>query len=267
MTQNDFLVKILEEKRRLNQEKQAYFKSLKDKLGNTQFSQYHLFKKAISRPGAIHLIAEIKKASPSQGMLREDFDVAAIAKIYLDNKVAAISVLTEEKFFLGKPAYLQKVTENLNIPVLAKDFFIHEGQVFEARVNGASAILLIMAILNDDEFKHLMSVAHGLDLDCLVEVHDEKELERALKLGAEIIGINNRDLKTFVVDLKTAERLIPKIPKDKVIVAESGIKSHADILKLKDSGANAVLIGETFMREKNIDQKIKDIMKGVHGTE
>ena len=158
---------------------------------------------------------------------------------------------------------MRQISERFSIPVLMKDFIIDEAQVYEAFQFGASAVLLIAAILNDKELKHLTEVAAGLDLDCLIEVHDEKELQRALKAKADMIGINNRDLRTFKVDFKTSERLIPLIPKDKIIVAESGLKTHDEIKKLKELGAHAVLVGETFMQADDIAAKIREIMTGV----
>ena len=146
------------------------------------------------------------------------------------------------------------------MPFLTKDFIISDGQIHEAKVNGAAAVLLIAAILGDSELNGLLNIAREFGLDCLVEVHDEKELDRAMKAGAEIIGINNRDLKTLDVNFKTSERLIPRIPKDKVVVAESGLRTHDDISRVKDLGAHAVLIGETFMRAESIDEKIKEVM-------
>jgi len=258
----DFLQAIIAYKHELIAQKKFFYDTLKKKVGGERFSRYHLFKRAISQPGNLNLIAEIKKASPSKGLIRESFDVAHLAKIYVENGAAAISVLTEDKYFLGKPRYITKVSEYFSVPVLTKDFIIDEGQIYESFICGTSAILLIVAILDDQRLKSLYDAASHLDLDCLVEVHDEKELDRALKLGAEIIGINNRDLHTFEVDLKVSEKLIPKIPKDKVIVSESGIKTHDDIKRLKDAGAHAVLIGETFLQAKDISAKIKEVMNG-----
>src|SRR3989338_5535612 len=259
---DNFLEKILTHKREQNASKAEYFETLKKKMKDEKFSRYHLFKNAVSRPGQVNLIAEIKRASPSRGMLRQDFDVLKLAKIYVDAGAAALSVLTEEKYFLGKPMYVTSVSEHYSVPVLTKDFIIHEGQIFETFSCGSSAVLLIVAILSDAELKHLLEVAHAMDLDCLVEVHDEMELARALKAGAEIIGVNNRDLSTFDIDLKVSERLIPQIPKDKIIVAESGIKTHNEVNLLKDLGAHAVLIGETFMKTPDMAGKIKEVMHG-----
>ena len=262
MAAENFLTDILIEKQRLVDSKQVYYASLKKNLGKTKYNRYGIFKKQISQAGKIALIAEIKKASPSKGMIREDFNLIEIAKIYEKEKVAAISVLTEEKYFLGRPIYIQKVSDCVNVPVLTKDFIIDEGQIYEAWVNGASAVLLIVAILDQKTLIRFIQLATALDLDCLVEIHEEKELQVALDAGAEIIGINNRDLKTFNVDFKTCERIIPKISKGKIIVAESGIKTHEDVQKLKDLGAHAVLIGEIFMKEIDIGKKIREVMLG-----
>ena len=258
----DFLEKIITHKRSLLERKRAFFASLKKKIKSDKLPQYHIFKKAISKPGQLNLIAEIKKASPSQGIICREFDLLLIAQIYFEEGAAAVSILTDEKFFLGKPPYMRQVSENFSLPVLAKDFFIDEVQIYEAFYCGASAILLIVAILTGKEIKHLLRIAAQLDMDCLVEVHDEMELKRALDCGAEIIGINNRDLRTFKVDFQISERLIPQIPKGKIIVSESGIKTHEEVKTLKEIGAHAVLIGETFLREANIRAKVKEVMHG-----
>lgn len=258
----DFLEKIIAHKKKINKDKDPYFAELKKKVGGEKFTSYHIFKKEIAKPGRINLIAEIKKASPSRGLIRDDFEVLNIAKIYKDSGADAFSILTEEKFFLGKPMYINQVSENFSIPILTKDFIIDEGQIWETFTCGTSAILLIAAILTDAELKRLMDVARQIDLDILVEVHDERELDRVLKTDADIIGINNRNLKTFEVDLKTAEKLIPKVPKDKVIVVESGVETHEQVVMFKELGANAVLIGETFMRSPDIAKKVKEVMYG-----
>jgi indole-3-glycerol phosphate synthase len=258
---NDFLEKILLYKRELLNEKKAYYENLKKNIDSAKHTHYHVFKKAVSKPGTMNLIAEVKKASPSRGIIREDFDALKIAKIYEKNQAAAISVLTEDKYFLGKSSYLKDISDTVRVPTLMKDFIIHEHQIYEASVCGASALLLIVAILSNQELKSLMSTAHKLGLDCLVEVHDEDELKRALAVDAEIIGINNRDLHTFVVDKKTTERLAPMVPKGKVIVAESGLDSFDDIKRLGKLGVHAVLIGETFMKAQDIGGKIREIMR------
>jgi indole-3-glycerol phosphate synthase len=257
---NDFLEKIIVYKRELLKEKQAYYENLKKNIDLATHNHYHIFKKAISKPGGINLIAEVKKASPSRGIIREDFDALKIAKIYAQNGAAAISVLTEDKYFLGRFAYLRDVSEEVQVPTLMKDFVIHEHQIYEATVYGASAVLLIVAILSNEELKHLMATAHRLGLDCLVEVHDEEELDRALEVDAQIIGINNRNLHSFVVDKATSERLAVRIPKEKIIVAESGLESLEDVNRLVSLGVHAVLIGETFMKSEDIAKKVREVM-------
>ncbi len=258
----DFLQKIIDHKKSLLDEKRVFFKGLKKNAATTKLTRYGLFKKQISNPERINFIAEIKKASPSRGLIRPDFDVMHLAKMYIANGAAAISVVTEDKFFLGKYDYLRKVSGNFNVPVLMKDFIIDDVQIYEAFSLGASAVLLIVAILDDGQIRNLIREASLLDMDCLVEVHDEEELERAIDAQASIIGINHRDLHTFAVDLKVSERLVPRIPKDKVIVVESGIKTHEDVAKLKKLGAHAVLIGETFLREEDVGKKIREVMAG-----
>ena len=258
----DFLSKIVEHKKSLLEGKKAFYENLRKKIKDTKLNRYQIFKKNISKPGQINLIAEIKKASPSKGLLREDFDALEIARIYAKGGAAAFSVLTEEKFFLGKLSYIRKISEELSHPILMKDFIIDEAQVYEAFALGASAILLILAIVDDDQAKRFMALATRLDMDALVEVHNEVELKRAIEMDAEIIGINNRNLHTFKVDLKVSDDLIPLIPKDRVIVVESGLTSHEEILHFHQLGAQAVLIGETFIKESNIAGKVKEVMYG-----
>jgi len=259
---NNFLDKIINHKRKYNEQKKPIFEKIKDKIGSIDYNRYRLFHRQISNPGQINLIAEIKKASPSKGLICEEFDLLSIAKIYDEQNATAISILTEDKYFLGKPSYIIKVSEVVDLPILMKDFFINEGQIYEARYYGASAILLIAAVLKPNELKALLDLATKMDLDCLVEVHDQEELKIALDCGADIIGVNNRNLKTFEVNMKTCLELIPQIPKDHVIVAESGIQTHDHVLQLKEAGANAVLIGETFMKESDIGSKMKEVMYG-----
>lgn len=258
----DFLKTIAEHKLQMLEAKKSYYANLKKNMKPSKGRRYEVFKKAISKKGQINLIAEVKKASPSAGLIREDFSATQIAQIYIKNNAAAISVLTEEKYFLGKFAYLAKISENCNVPVLMKDFIVHEYQIYEGLFYGASAILLIVAMLDDAQLKDLMKVAHHLGLDCLVEVHDAAELKRAAAAGAEIIGVNNRNLQSLKVDLNNCLKLIPQIPKGTIIVAESGLKTHEDIQKVHEAGANAVLIGETFMRATDIAAKIKEVMEG-----
>jgi len=259
---NDFLDKIVAHKKKLVVERKPYYDNIKANIADTTYSRYGLFKRMLSEPGKVHLIAEIKKASPSQGVIRDEFNAEEIAKAYQRAGATALSVLTEEKYFLGKHVFLKKISASIKLPTLMKDFVIDEGQIYEAFYNGASAILLIMAILTDDQVKRFKDVAASMDIDCLVEVHDQVELDRAVYCGAEIIGVNNRDLVTFNVDIKTSEMLIPQIPDGIVTVAESGLKTHEDIQRLEAAGVHAVLIGETFMRAENIEQKVKEVMYG-----
>lgn len=216
------------------------------------------FYNALKKDNEISIIAEVKKASPSKGVIKEDFNALKIAKEYNESNVQAVSVLTEKNFFLGEDDYLVKIRQYIALPVLRKDFIIDLWQVYQSRCLGADAILLIVSILTDEQLRKFQIVAEILGMQCLVEVHDKEELERALESGAKIIGINNRNLKTFEVDLKTTEKLMNYIPHDRVVVSESGIKSLDDMKYLKDLGVNAVLIGETFMRAASISEKIKE---------
>jgi len=206
------------------------------------------------------IIAEVKKASPSKGIIRADFDPIQIAKQYEQNNASAISVLTESDFFQGKLEYLKDIKNIVNIPLLRKDFIFDPYQVVEARANGADAVLLIAAILEKPLLEELISVVRELSLSALVEIHTREELEKVLLTDAEIIGINNRNLKTFNTDIQTSIDLMSFIPDSKVIVTESGIKTKEDILKLSDAGVDAFLIGETFMREENPGDKLKEFI-------
>lgn len=217
------------------------------------------FFRSIKRYGEISVIAEVKRASPSKGLIRPDFDPAGIGRQYCQSDVQAISVLTEKGFFLGDEEHLVKVRQTAPIPILRKDFLIDLWQVYQSRCLGADAILLIVSILSDDLLKKMLIVAGILGMQCLVEVHDEEELERALEAGARMIGINNRDLKTFEVDLSTTERLINRIPHDRAVISESGIRCAEDMQYLKNLGVDAVLIGETLMRAASIREKIQEI--------
>jgi indole-3-glycerol phosphate synthase len=196
----------------------------------------------------ISFICEVKKASPSRGVIAENFPYLEIAKEYEAAGAAAVSVLTEPDFFKGCNEYLSEIAAAVGIPVLRKDFIIDEYQIYEAKCIGAHAVLLICALLDAKTLRRFLELAHSLGLDTLVEAHDEDELRMALDSGADIIGVNNRDLKTFKVDIETSIRLRPLVPPDKIYVAESGIKSVADIKRLREANVNAVLIGEAMMR-------------------
>lgn len=208
----------------------------------------------------ICIIAEVKKASPSLGVIREDFRPVEIARMYESGGAAAISVLTDEKFFKGSLSYVNAIKESVNLPVLRKDFIIDLYQIYEARSAGADALLLIAALLSREEIQHFLGLAKELGMDCLVEVHTEAELHKVLQTSAHIIGINNRDLKTFKTDLETTLRLRSLISDEKIIVSESGITSRADIINLFQNGVNAVLVGETLMRCSDISAKLHELL-------
>jgi len=216
------------------------------------------FRRALTAPG-MSLIAEVKKASPSKGVICEDFHPAQIGQAYQAAGASAISVLTDEKYFQGKLAYLEEVRAVTSIPLLRKDFIIHPAQIFEA-VGRADAILLVVAALTTAEMTDLLALATSCGLDALVEVHDAGELQTALEVGAAIIGINNRDLRTFTIDLQTTFRLLPDIPKDRIIVSESGIQTAAQVAELSAAGVDAILVGESLMRSGDIAGKVRELL-------
>jgi indole-3-glycerol phosphate synthase len=209
---------------------------------------------------SIALIAEVKKASPSAGIICQDFDPVRIAKEYEAAGANCLSVLTDEKFFQGSLDYLRQIRAAVKLPLLRKDFIIDERQILEAIEWGADAILLIVSILSDEQLKKFHALAKDAGLAALVEVHDADEMERALKIGAELIGVNNRDLKTFKVDLATTEMLATKIGREKILVAESGIHTRADVERLKKCGASAILVGESLLRGGDIKTKIRELI-------
>ena len=211
----------------------------------------------------LSVIAEVKKASPSKGLIREDFRPVDIALEYERAWANAISCLTEEKYFRGSNDYLRRIAESVHIPVLRKDFVIDEFQIYHARVLGASAVLLICAILDKPMLDRFTQIAHSVGLEVLTEVHDEFELETALETDADLIGINNRNLKDFSVDLDTTRRLSALIPEGTVLVSESGIKTNEDMKQVRSYGADAVLIGETLMRADSIKAKLSELREGV----
>jgi indole-3-glycerol phosphate synthase len=219
------------------------------------------FKAAISKPGRLNLIAEVKKASPSAGVLIENFDSRTVAKSYEEAGADAISVLTDYKFFQGSVTQLKNAKAAVNLPVLRKDFILDELQVVESRLSGADAMLLIVRILDDIQLNQFLNKAREINLAVLVEVHSEKDMERALAAGADIIGINNRDLDTLKVDFSTSLNLIGKYKelKSKVMVAESGINEAAQVKELISAGFNAVLIGEALLKCGDIKSKVKEL--------
>jgi indole-3-glycerol phosphate synthase len=206
------------------------------------------------------LIAEVKRASPSRGILRPDFNPMELAKTYAQGGAAAISVLTEANYFQGSIEHLAAIKAEVTLPLLRKDFVFEQYQLYESRAYGADALLLIVAILSQQQLEELLLLSHSLGLKCLVEVHNEAEVERALLGGAEIIGINNRDLTTFQVDINTTRRLLPLIPKGRIVVSESGISRREDIEKLKEWGVNAVLVGEALVTANDIPTKMKELI-------
>jgi indole-3-glycerol phosphate synthase len=211
------------------------------------------FRAALTATERVALIAEVKKASPSAGLIRADFDPVALACAYQRGGAAAVSVLTDRQFFQGDPAFLSRIREAVAVPLLRKDFILDEVQVMESRALGADACLLIVAALQPDRLQTLMDAVRTLGMDALVEVHDEHEMSVALDAGADLIGINNRDLRTFKVSLETTERLAPLVPDGVVLVAESGIRTRADVERLKAGGIAAVLVGETLMRAEDVE--------------
>jgi indole-3-glycerol phosphate synthase len=220
------------------------------------------FERAIAqnRNRNMGLIAEVKKASPSKGLIRPDFDPVGIARSYEAAGTDCISVLTDVDYFQGSNDYLRAVRQAVRVPILRKDFTIDARQIYEARSIGADAILLIAAILTTGELRDFLATARDLGLDTLVEVHDREELERVLTLDATLIGINNRNLRTFVTDLKTTEELIRDIPAGKTVVSESGISSPDEIGYLRSIGAHAVLVGEHFMRKPVVEDAVNELM-------
>jgi indole-3-glycerol phosphate synthase len=198
------------------------------------------------------MIAEVKKASPSAGVINAEFDYLTIARTYEKAGASGISVLTDEKYFQGRLEYMTTIRQQLDIPVLRKDFIVHEAQIFEAVVAGADAILLIVAALDQATLVRLLDTAHAYQLEVLMEVHDLPELERALDTDARIIGVNNRNLKSFTVDLATTEELAEEVPDDIILVSESGIKTVDDAHRVAACGADALLVGETLMRSGNV---------------
>jgi indole-3-glycerol phosphate synthase len=212
------------------------------------------------RDDHIRLIAEVKQASPSRGVLSPNLNPTELAQTYAEGGAAAISVLTEANYFMGSNEHLAAIKEVVGLPLLRKDFIFDPYQVYESRAYGADALLLIAAILSQGQLKELVSLSHSLGLRCLVEVHNGDEVEKAVLSEAEIIGINNRDLNTFVVDINTTRRLRPLVPQEKIVVSESGIKSRKDMEKLRKWGVDAVLIGEALVTAGDVRAKMKELI-------
>ncbi len=217
------------------------------------------FRACLRKPERVSLIAELKKASPSKGVFREEFVPTEIARAYVRGGAAALSVLTESNHFQGRPEYLQDVREAVAQPILRKDFIVSPHQIPESRLLGADAILLIAALLSDEQMKEFLNLAGKLHLDALCEVHDEVEIKRVIDCGSKFIGINNRDLRTFEVDLQASFNLIPLAPEGTTLVAESGIRCWADIELMRDIGVDAVLVGETLIRQEDLTQAARNL--------
>lgn len=235
-------------------------KELKNQLSDADRTRD--FASAVKKDGGhIKLIAEIKKASPSKGIIRKDFDPVRIAAVYEEKPASAISVLTEEDFFQGHLSYIQTVKNITSKPVLRKDFIFDEYQIYESRASGADAILLIAALLGKNQAEEYIHLAGETGLHVLFEIHDEYDLEKALSTHAKIIGINNRNLKTLEIDLNTTLRLKKDLPGDKTVVSESGIRDLGDVVKLTEAGIDAMLIGTSFMEADDIGRKIDTLMQ------
>jgi indole-3-glycerol phosphate synthase len=223
-------------------------------------NDFRPFRNALQRGNEVAIIAEVKKASPSAGIIAADFNPLSQAREYARGGAHCLSVLTDEKYFGGHLTYLKQIRDQVDLPLLRKDFIIHELQVYESVVAGADCILLIVASLDDASLSKLYDLGKTCQLDVLVEVHNLDEMERALNIGADMIGINNRNLKTFEVDLATTESLAEEIPNDTVAISESGIKTGEDVRRVRAAGVNAVLIGETLMRAKNVPEKLRELL-------
>ena len=234
---------------------------LKNEVGLMDINDEFPFKKALSGED-IAIIAEVKKASPSKGLIADDFDYLSIAKDYEAAGASAISVLTEPYFFQGSDEYLSEIAKTVNVPVLRKDFVVDEYMIWEAKALGASAVLLIVSILDIVQLKQYLDLAHQLGLSAIVEVHDGDEIMRALSVGAEIIGVNNRNLKDFTVDIENSINLRRCVSGDVVFISESGIKTKEDVTRLKENDVDAVLIGETLMKSDDKSAVISELKNG-----
>ena len=234
---------------------------LKNEVSLMEITDDFPLKKALSGDD-IAIIAEVKKASPSKGLIAEDFDYLKIAKDYEEAGASAISVLTEPYFFMGSDDYLKEIAENVSIPVLRKDFIVDEYMIWEAKALGASAILLIVSILDVVQLKKYLDLAHDLGLSAIVETHDGDEIMRALTVGAEIIGVNNRNLNDFTVDIDNSINLRRCVSGDVIFISESGIKTKEDVTRLKENDVDAVLIGETLMKSDDKKAMISELKNG-----
>ncbi len=253
---------IIAYKHRELQERQAKLPlaELTARAKNTSPSRSFLAALQTPKIGPVTLVAEVKKASPSAGIIRADFNPVAVAKEYEDAGASCLSVLTDEKFFQGHDDYLKAVREAVSLPVIRKDFVVSDWQIYESRALGADAVLLIVAALTPTQIADYQAIAHELGMAALVEVHTEAEMEVALGANAMLIGINSRDLNTFVTDLGTVERLAAMVPSGITLVAESGLKTPADVKRVAEAGAKAILVGETLMRADDIGAATRGLM-------
>ena len=261
------MIKMLEEivektKERLTESKKSKsLDQLKEEVQKLEITQDFPFKKALSED-EISIIAEVKRASPSKGLIAEDFDYLTIAKEYEEAGASAISILTEPYFFKGSNDYLKEISQCVSIPTLRKDFIIDEYMIWEAKALGASAVLLIVSILSIVELKKFLDLAHDLGLSAIVETHDGDEIRTALNVGAEIIGVNNRDLTDFTVNIENSISLRRCVSGDVIFISESGIKTPEDVRKLKENDVDAVLIGETLMKSDDKKSMILELKNG-----
>ncbi|MDD2795859.1 indole-3-glycerol phosphate synthase TrpC [Acidocella sp.] len=261
--EDDILAKICADKRGEIARRQAATsieelkRQIKDAEKPRGFGRALMDAAAAGRPG---LIAEIKKASPSGGLIREDFDPAGLARAYAEGGAACLSVLTDQPYFDGTPEHLKAARAAVELPVLRKDFILDPWQIYESRAMGADCILLIMAALSDEEARNLEELARALDMDVLVEVHDEAELQRALGLQSLLVGINNRNLKTMVTTLETTEKLSCMCPPDRFVISESGIKTNEDVLRLRKVCVSGFLVGESLMRRADVTAAVHELL-------
>ncbi len=232
-----------------------------------QRNEFRGFRTALDRgPDQLGVIAEVKKASPSAGVIDPDFDPLRQARMYTEGGASCMSILTDRKYFQGSLTYLSGIAQESSVPLLRKDFMVHEVQIYEAIIAGADAILLIVACLGEDDLHNLYHIARDLQLDVLVEVHDLPEMERAIDLGADLIGINNRNLKSFKTDLATTEQLAEEVPENVTLVSESGIRTVEDAQRVLEAGANAILVGESLMRANVPGEEVQKYLQLVAGS-